>query len=131
MQSTATLHSITAVPRAAGRMVSASRTTGAAQPVTNCETCNLRDLCLPCGLDAVDLLRMDELVFARRRIKSGEHIYRSGDGFAALYAVRTGFFKSSLTREGGEQQVTGFAMAGDVMGMDGIESERHTCDTAT
>jgi CRP/FNR family transcriptional regulator len=89
----------------------------------------MRDLCLPCGLGEADLSCMDELAFTRRRVKSGEHIFRAGDSFTSLYAVRSGFFRSSLTRSTGERQVTGFSMAGEVLGLDGIDDDQHTCDT--
>ena len=92
---------------------------------TMCSNCNLRELCLPCGLSGADMDLADQLVFTRRRIKRGESLYRSGDAFVSLYAVRSGFFKSTLLIEDGRDQVTGFYMAGEIVGMDGIGTERH------
>ena len=48
--------------------------------------------------------------------------------FASLYAVRTGFFKTCVSSEDGREQVTGFQMAGELLGLDGIGTDRHTCD---
>lgn len=93
-----------------------------------CANCNLRELCLPVGMPAADLDRVEELVATRRRIKRGEQLFRAGDKFDALYAVRLGFLKSTVTSADGREQVTGFHMAGEIVGLDGIGTERHTCD---
>ncbi len=95
---------------------------------TRCATCNLRELCLPCGLQANDMARLDEVVYTRKRVKRGETLYRSGDTFESLYAVRSGFLKSSVVLEDGRDQVTAFHMAGEIVGMDGIGTERHAAD---
>ena len=92
---------------------------------THCSTCGLREMCLPCGLSGQDVDRVDELIYTRRRLKRGESLYRAGDEFNSLYAVRSGFFKTVQTLEDGRDQVTGFQMAGEIMGMDGIGSEAH------
>lgn len=89
---------------------------------TSCSTCNLRELCLPCGLTGQDIEHMDELIYTRKRVKRGQNLYRASDPFHSLYAVRNGFFKSNLLMEDGREQVTGFHMMGEVMGMDGIGS---------
>jgi CRP/FNR family transcriptional regulator len=93
---------------------------------TRCSSCNLRELCLPCGLTGLDVDRVEELVYTRRRMGRGESLYRTGDEFSSLYAVRSGFFKTVQTLEDGRDQVTGFHMAGEIMGMDGIGPEKHT-----
>ena len=101
-----------------------------AQCRTMCSTCNLRELCLPCcGLTRSEMDVADRLVFNRSRVRRGESLYRTGDRFTSLYAVRNGFFKSTALLENGRDQVTGFSMTGEVLGMDGIGPERHTCNT--
>ena len=92
-----------------------------------CSGCSLRELCLPMGLAPDELARLDQLVYTRRRVKRGESLYRSGDAFASIYAVRSGFFKSGVVLEDGRDQVTGFHMPGEILGLDGIGTERHTC----
>ncbi|MBP9931716.1 MAG: helix-turn-helix domain-containing protein, partial [Rhodoferax sp.] len=72
--------------------------------------------------------RVDDLVASRRRVKRGTSLFRNGDPFTNLYAIRTGFFKTCVTSEDGRDQVTGFQMAGEVIGLDGIVNDRHTCD---
>ena len=93
-----------------------------------CSNCNLRELCMPVDLSPADLERIDTLVGTRRKISRGESLYHNGESFNSLYAIRTGFFKTSVTLEDGREQVTGFQMAGEIMGLDGIVSDHHTCD---
>jgi CRP/FNR family transcriptional regulator len=93
-----------------------------------CSNCNLRELCMPVGLNEAELRRIDELVAHRRSIKRGGTLFRNGEVFTSLFAVRTGFSKTSLTTEDGRDQVTGFQMAGEIIGLDGIVNEQHTCD---
>ena len=95
---------------------------------TACSTCGLKELCLPVGLSDAELERLDDLIHVRRTAKKGQSIYRSGEGFDALYAVRSGFFKTTILSEDGRDQVTGFYMGGELIGMDGISTDRHTCD---
>ena len=83
---------------------------------------------MPLGLTDTELSRIDELVTSRRSIKRGSTLFHNGEPFTSLYAVRTGFFKTSLTTEDGRDQVTGFQMAGEIIGLDGIVNEHHTCD---
>ncbi|HEY6721103.1 MAG TPA: helix-turn-helix domain-containing protein [Burkholderiales bacterium] len=92
---------------------------------TKCSSCNLRESCLPCDLTGQDADRVEELVYTTRRIERSESLYRAGDEFDSLYAVRSGFFKTLQTLEDGREQVTGFHMAGEIMGMDGIGPEKH------
>jgi CRP/FNR family transcriptional regulator, anaerobic regulatory protein len=93
-----------------------------------CSSCNLRELCLPVGLSGPDLQRLDGLVATRRAVPRGQTLFRIGDPFKAVYAVRTGFFKTRVSAEDGRDQVTGFQMAGELLGLDGISTDRHSCD---
>ena len=83
---------------------------------------------MPIGLDADDLKRVDELVTKRPSVKRGSALFRAGDAFTALYAVRSGFLKTTICSEDGQTQVTGFQMAGEIVGLDGIATDMHTCD---
>ena len=93
-----------------------------------CSQCNLQELCLPLGVSETELGRLDTLVAGRRKVKRGQHLYRAGETFEAIYAVKTGFFKTDVLLEDGRDQVTGFQMAGELLGMDGISAEAHTCN---
>lgn len=83
---------------------------------------------MPVGLTPNELERIDHVVANRRKIRRGERLFSSGDKFINLYAIRTGFFKTCISSEDGYDQVTGFQMAGEVVGLDGIVQDTHTCD---
>ena len=93
-----------------------------------CSNCNLRELCMPTGLSPQDIARLDDVVATRHKVRKHEALFRRGDAFQCLYAIRTGFFKTSVVARDGRDQVTGFQMAGELIGLDGIVSEHHTCD---
>jgi CRP/FNR family transcriptional regulator len=93
-----------------------------------CSNCNLRELCMPLGLSPSELDRIDDVVASRRKVKRGSTLFRNGERFTSLYAIRTGFFKTCVASEDGRDQVTGFQMAGEVIGLDGIVNDFHTCD---
>jgi CRP/FNR family transcriptional regulator len=88
----------------------------------NCARCNLRETCLSGGVPAGDLER---IVYARRRIRRGERLFGAGDAFRCIYAIRTGFFKTSLVDGEGREQVTGFFMGGELLGLDGLDGGRY------
>ncbi len=94
-----------------------------------CSQCNLRELCLPYGLSETEIAQIDHLVGGRRKVKRGHHLYRAGDPFEAIYAIKMGFFKTDILLEDGRDQVTGFQMAGEILGMDGIGTDVHTCNS--
>ncbi|MBV8503903.1 MAG: fumarate/nitrate reduction transcriptional regulator Fnr [Paucibacter sp.] len=93
-----------------------------------CSSCNLRELCLPVTMSEPDVDRLDALVALRKNVKRGQALFRAGEPFMALYAVRTGFFKTRVAGSDGRDQVTGFQMAGELLGLDGISSDTHACD---
>jgi len=93
-----------------------------------CSNCNLRELCMPVGLSDSDMQRIDDIEATRRKIKRGTPLFRNGERFTSLYAIRTGFFKTCVATEDGRDQVTGFQMAGEIIGLDGIVNDQHTCD---
>jgi CRP/FNR family transcriptional regulator len=98
-------------------------------PKAACSACDLRDLwCLPIGLKGPEFLQMDSIINRRKRVKRGEHLYRSGDAFRSLYALRTGFFKTVLSSENGQEHVTGFHMTGELLGLDAICNDIHSCN---
>lgn len=87
---------------------------------TRCSTCHQRELCIPAGMNELDMLPFDRMTIGRRRVRAGQTLYRRGDRFQFIYAVRSGTFKSSLTLADGREQVSGFHMAGELMGLDGV-----------
>jgi CRP/FNR family transcriptional regulator len=88
-------------------------------------TCSLRETCLSEGLPAGDLERFDNIAFTRRLIRRGERLFDAGSKFRSIYAVRSGFFKTNLIDVDGREQVTGFFMSREILGMDGLGSGRY------
>jgi CRP/FNR family transcriptional regulator len=94
-----------------------------------CSNCNLREICLPVGLTKDELERIDaRLVAVRHKVARGDMLFQAGDRFTSLYAVWTGFFKTCVASKDGREQVTGFQMGGELIGMDGIGSGVHEVD---
>lgn len=94
-----------------------------------CATCNLRELCIPPGLNQDELEQIELVVNRRLKVKKGGLLFRSGKKFTALFTIRAGTFKSVVSTEDGREQITGFQMVGEVLGLDGIASGRHTCNS--
>jgi CRP/FNR family transcriptional regulator len=95
---------------------------------TKCSLCSFNKLCLPQGLNDDDVARLDQIIARRRRVARDEKLYSSGNSFSSLYAVRFGHFKTVQVSQRGEQQIGGFHMAGDLLGMEAIGSGHHTVD---
>ncbi|MEC5384886.1 fumarate/nitrate reduction transcriptional regulator Fnr [Uliginosibacterium sp. H3] len=93
-----------------------------------CTNCNLRELCLPQGMAQDEVQKINGLVTTRRRVKKGESLQHAGEPFKSLYAVRSGSFKTCIATEDGRDQVTGFKMSGEIIGLDGIGTNSHIID---
>jgi CRP/FNR family transcriptional regulator len=94
----------------------------------SCAACSMHQLCLPMGLENADIDRLDKIIGRRRRLAKDELLYRAGEPFRNLYAVRFGHFKTYQVNAAGESQITGFQMAGELLGMDAISGDRYRCD---
>jgi CRP/FNR family transcriptional regulator len=92
---------------------------------THCMNCSVRELCLPVGVDQDGMRQIDGLVSERMHVKKGDTVYRAGDGFGSLYAIRVGSCKTTVLGEKGYEQVSGYHMMGDIVGLDGIGTGRH------
>lgn len=95
---------------------------------SSCANCSLHQLCLPMGLNEDDIGRLDKIIGRRRRIPRDTHLYRTEEPFKSLYAIRYGHFKTCQINPSGEQQITGFQMACELLGMDAISADVHHCD---
>ena len=93
----------------------------------SCANCSMHLLCLPMGLDNAEINKLDDIIGRRRRVLRDENLYRMDDAFKNLYAIRLGHFKTYQINPSGEQQITGFQMAGELLGMDAIGTARHHC----
>lgn len=83
---------------------------------------------MPLGFTKQEMSKIDDVIKTRRRVKQGDLLFGDGDAFTSLYAIRTGFFKTSVSTEDGREQVIGFQMAGEIVGLDGIVNDLHSCN---
>jgi len=93
-----------------------------------CSNCNMRELCLPVDLSIGEMKQMELLSHAKHVYARGSYLYRSGDKLQSLYAIHSGSFKTQFLHEDGREQVTGFQMVGEIIGLDAISTDRHSCD---
>lgn len=91
----------------------------------NCQNCGFSQLCLPFSLNEAELDKLDDIIQRKRPSHKGDHLFEAGKPLQALYAVRTGSFKTYTLTEQGEEQITGFHLPGDVIGFDAIGSQQH------
>lgn len=94
----------------------------------SCAQCSLHVLCLPAGIGGEELHRLDEIVRNRRPLARGDHLYRAGQSLGSLFVAREGAFKTVATDVDGDEQVVGFHLPGELMGLDAMGSGRHACD---
>ncbi|ALZ77038.1 fumarate/nitrate reduction transcriptional regulator Fnr [Rheinheimera sp. F8] len=91
----------------------------------NCQHCGFSQLCLPFTLNDSELDKLDQIIQRKRPSHKGDHLFEAGKPLQALYAVRTGSFKTYTLSEQGEEQITGFHLPGDVIGFDAIGDQQH------
>lgn len=92
----------------------------------DCNHCSLSGICLPESLSKTEMETLDNIIKRRRPKQRGEFIYRDGDAFSSLYAVRSGSVKTFTVGNDGSTMVTGFYLAGDILGLEGISCKQHT-----
>ena len=96
----------------------------------SCASCRLSELCLPLALNKSEIHKLDAIVERNRPLTKGDHLYRQSDEFKSVYAVRSGSFKSYFLSDSGKSRVTGFYLLGDIIGMDGIASNKYANSTS-
>lgn len=105
------------------------RFSASASPQSKCPNCGFLPWCLPANLELPEAKRLNDLVTHQRQIKRGSFLHHAGEALGSLYVVRSGFMKTILTDDNGNEQVTGFSMPGELVGMDAISTGTHLCDT--
>lgn len=101
------------------------RTASPGMAQSPCATCTVRHLCLPGDLDDKSRRPLEALTIGRRRMRKGQKIFREGDGFQFIYAVRMGTVKTTVALHDGHEQVTSFHLPGDLVGFDGVADGSH------
>ena len=91
----------------------------------NCGNCRLNSICLPLALESDDIQQLDDIIQRSKPLQKAQHLYREGDDFQSVFAVRSGTLKAYKTTDDGREQVTGFYFPGEILGMDGIANNAH------
>jgi CRP/FNR family transcriptional regulator len=89
----------------------------------HCKDCSLASLCLPLSLDLKDMDALDEIVRRGRPLKKSEFLFRQGDAFNSVFAVRSGALKTFSLSDTGEEQITGFHLPSELVGLSGMDTE--------
>jgi CRP/FNR family transcriptional regulator len=91
----------------------------------SCGNCRLTSICLPLALESDDIQQLDDIIQRSKPLQKSQHLYREGDHFQSVFAVRSGTMKAYKTTDDGREQVTGFYFPGEILGMDGISNNSH------
>lgn len=102
----------------------------------SCKNCSLAELCLPRGLNSNDLHTLDDVIQQRKLVRKGEAIFNQGGRSGCIFAVRSGSVKTFTVAKNGEEQILGFHLPGELLGLDGLDNQIHSCsgialDTST
>ena len=92
----------------------------------SCKICRSAQFCLAKNLKDKDLMTFNAIVKRRKPLQRGERLFQSGDMFHSVYMVNSGSVKITMESSDGEQQITGFYFSGELIGIDGFETGRHT-----
>ena len=101
---------------------------GEVQQPPSCDSCSLRSGCLPRELREADLDAYSAIARLKRKIRRSAALFRTGDPLKAVYVVRSGTFKTVMVSDSGKQDVTGFYLPGDILGLDAFGDSAHRCD---
>lgn len=100
-------------------------------PNIHCASCHLGTLCLPISLQVQDVHKLESIVQRGRPLQKGQRIFHAGDRFTSVYAIRSGAVKTFHTARDGVEQITGFYLPGEVIGLDGIADDTHSNTAVT
>lgn len=93
----------------------------------SCNRCSLSNLCLPLAVNQQDMERLEDVVQQGRTVDKGGHIFKQHEPFKSCYAVRSGAIKTYMVSEEGDEQITGFYLPGEIIGLDSMNAETYSC----
>ena len=93
----------------------------------SCSACNLRRFCLSPDIEAMSAAKIDQVVETRMRLRKGDVLFRAGERFTSLYSIRTGSCKTVMLTDDGNEQIVGFHLPGEIIGVEGIGPSTHGC----
>jgi CRP/FNR family transcriptional regulator len=93
----------------------------------SCASCTLRELCIPQGMSEEELKLIDTVIERKKPVHKNDYLFRAGDTNRSIYAVLSGSVKTLVDNPNGEEQIVGFHLPGELLGMDGFSGDAHTC----
>jgi CRP/FNR family transcriptional regulator len=91
-----------------------------------CGSCRLNTLCLPISLHVEDFDKLNNIVQRSKPLHKGDYLYRANDEFTSVFAIRSGAVKAVTISDNGDEQVTGFYLPGEIVGLDGLSDNKYT-----
>ena len=91
----------------------------------HCQDCSISQLCIPFTLNDNRLDQLDSIIERKSRSRRVKSCSKAGDELKSLYAIRSGTIKSYTITEQGDEQITAFHLAGDLVGFDAIHKQAH------
>jgi CRP/FNR family transcriptional regulator, anaerobic regulatory protein len=92
----------------------------------SCGDCRLNTICLPISLHIEDIDRVNQIIQRSKPLQKGEYLFRANEVFSSVFAIRSGAVKSLTISQNGNEQVTGFYLPGELVGMDGLADNHYT-----
>lgn len=111
-----------------GRFAPVDPGNGDGDEVRFCSTCAFGEVCLPGGFDKAALQDLHCLVEHVGPFHAGDQIFHTGEKFESIFAVRAGMVKTSVVDEEGREQILGFHLPGEMVGLNAIHPARYPCD---
>lgn len=90
-----------------------------------CRSCSINQLCLPVMLAEAEIEHLDSIIKRRKTYHKDELLFQPNTPLEALYAIRSGCIKTYTINANGEEQITGFYLPGELIGLDAISNEQH------
>jgi len=95
----------------------------------SCASCSLRELCIPQCMSEDELILIDAIIERKKPVHKNDYLFRAGDNNRSIYAVLSGSVKTLVDNPNGEEQIVGFHLPGELLGMDGFSGDAHTCSS--
>lgn len=102
-----------------------NQTPSKAPSYLKCSQCGLGKLCLPLGLDSNDMHLLENIVEASSPYNENQTVYRSGEQFERIFAVKSGMFKTLAVDANGSEHIIGFHLPGELFGLDAIYPKKY------
>jgi len=97
-------------------------------PAIACRDCGFYQIGLSMGLDSADTMLLDRYVKRKHMLKRGQILYRAGEEFTCVYAIRSGSVKTYISTDDGRLQITGFHIPGELLGLNAMDEKRYNCE---